>query len=124
MSTTFQQNMDQLFAGTPDPSFVPLTGRELRDSGIAEAIKSVPENWKERFKSAIERKMIGETFTIEDVVDSLGGRPFEVRPAAIGALTFHLAKKGVMERTGETVKAHRAARRNGDAAIWRRSKVR
>lgn len=119
MSATYPL-FETLFRGSPDPSFVPLTGKELRDSGIEEAIKAAPESWKDKFKSAIENKSAGEIFTIEEVVESLGGRPFDTRPAAIGALTFHLAKRGVMERTGATVKAHRAARRNGDLAVWRR----
>lgn len=114
---------DRYFSGPPAQP--PLNGRELRDSGMEECLAKASQQWKADFKSAIESLPIGSRLTIESVIESLGGRPCDVKPAAVGALTMHLAKKGLIERSTEPpLKSQQASRRNADAILWIRTEAR
>jgi hypothetical protein len=112
--------LDLLFAGTPD-RMPKLSGKQLRDSGMKSVLAHTPDEWKQKLKNRIEGFPKGYRFTIERVVDELGGRPKAVHPNSVGALTAGLAKRGLMKRTGETVKAERASLHCTDCVEWIRS---
>lgn len=78
------------------------------------------EEWKEKLRNRVKGFLRGYTFTMDTVVDDLGGRPSDVHQNSIGALTFGLARAGLIERTGRTLKAERAARHRADMPEWRR----
>lgn len=108
-----------LFSGTP--ALPKLSPAELRDSGMESVLRHTPETWKESFVQAILNRVVGSKFTMEEIRDQVGDPPYDVHPNCFGAITYHLAKKGLIEKTGETVKTHRTSRRNSDCPIWRRS---
>ena len=114
MSTQF--SLDSLFDGPPVSK--PLTGKQLRDSGMESVLANTPVEWKEKLKARVQGFPMHYKFTMEQVVDSLGGRPYEVHPNAIGALTASMVKAGLMRRTGETVKAKRASLHATDCVEW------
>lgn len=112
------QQLSILFSGPPAPIGKPLDGKELRDSGMESVLAHTPDEWKEKLKSRVQGFPVHYKFTMEQVVDSLGGRPYEVHPNAIGALTASMVKAGLMRRTGETVKAKRASLHATDCVQW------
>jgi hypothetical protein len=95
-----------------------ITGKGLRDSGMDRVLRYTSDAWKQLFKDRIRGFPKGLTFTIEQVVEGIGGRPPEVHPNASGAMTHGLAKAGVIRRTGRTVKTRRASRRSADTTEW------
>jgi hypothetical protein len=111
---------DSLFPDPPAPGFHPLTADELRDSGMESVLDHTPEEWKQKLKNRVRGFLRGYTFTMDKVVDELGGRPYDVHPNSIGALTFSMAKEGLIERTGRMLKAERASLHRTDMPEWRR----
>lgn len=111
-----QFSLVNLFDGPPVQT--PLTGKDLRDSGMESVLANTSDEWKAKFRGAIESLNQGTKFTIERITDSIGPRPIETHYNVIGALTFALAKKGVIGRTGETFKAERASLRHTDVPEW------
>src|SRR5688572_5388064 len=97
-----------------------VTGRTLRDAGMKSVLEHTSDDWKTKLKSRIEGFPKGYRFTIERVVDELGGRPKEAHPNSVGAITAGLVKRGLMKRTGETVKAERASLHATDCVEWER----
>lgn len=88
---------------------------------MEQCLEKTRDDWKAEFMLAIERLPRGKKFTIEEIVESLGGRPVDVSSHAIGALTMQAAKKDLIERSWERPeKSKRRERRNGDCPIWKR----
>ena len=112
---------DKVFSGKPAPQSRPLTAKELRDSGMESVIDHTSEQFKQRLIRRVEGFPKGHRFTMDRVVDDLGGRPSEVHPNAIGALTFSLAKRNLIKRTGVMLKAERASLHRTDMPEWERS---
>lgn len=108
----------EIFAGDPAPTGKPLTATDLRDSGMESVLDHTSEEFKQRLRNRVEGFPKGYTFTMDRVVDELGGRPLEVHPNAIGALTFGLAKRGLIKRTGVMLKAERASLHRTDMPEW------
>ncbi|HEX7330371.1 MAG TPA: hypothetical protein VF290_02660 [Pyrinomonadaceae bacterium] len=111
---------EQVFAGEPEPTDRPLTGAELRDSGMASVLSHTPEEFKERFARRVEGFPRGYRFTMDRVVDELGGRPADVHPNAIGALTSSMVKRSLIKRTGVMLKGERASLHRTDMPEWER----
>lgn len=85
-------------------------------------MESVLNHTSDDFKSRLMRRVegfpVGYKFTMDRVVDELGGRPNDVHPNAIGAITFSLVKRGLMKRTGLMLKAERASLHRTDMPEW------
>ncbi len=111
---------EHVFAGTPERRGKPLNGKDLRDSGMQSVLGHTPEEWKAKLRSRVEGFPRGHQFTMDAVVDGLGGRPPDVHPNSIGALTFSMAKKGLIKRTGRLLKAERASLHRTDMPEWER----
>jgi hypothetical protein len=111
---------DKVFSGEPKPTRR-LSGKDLRDSGMASVMDHTGEAFKQRLTTRIEEFPKGYRFTMDRVVDEIGGRPSEVHPNAIGAITFRLAQRGLITRTGVMLKAERASLRRTDMPEWERS---
>lgn len=111
---------DDLFAGTPEPTGPPLTADDLRDSGMESVLDHTPDEWKEKLKNRVRGYLKGFTFTMDQVVNDLGGRPSDCHPNSIGAITFCLVREGLIERTGRVLKAERTTSHRRDIAEWRR----
>lgn len=93
-------------------------GTEARDRGMKSVLAHTPDDFKKRLIRRVEGFPSGYRFTMDTVVDALGGRPNDVHPNAIGALTFSMAKRNVIKRTGVMLKAERASLRRTDMPEW------
>lgn len=98
----------------------PETGTAQRDRGMKSVLSHTGNDFKSRLTQRVEGFPVGYKFTMDRVVDELGGRPSDVHPNAIGALTFSLAKRGLMKRTGKMLKAERASLHRTDMPEWER----
>lgn len=115
-----QPLLDQLFAGTPAPTGPPLTGPDLRDSGIESVLKHTPETYKQKFISVIKGFPKGRCFTVEDVRERAGDPPKEVHYNCMGGLMRTAAGMDLITRTSERRKAKRASLHASELAVWRR----
>lgn len=111
---------DQVFAGPPAPSGPPLTGDELRESGMESVFGNTPETYKQKFMEVIRNFPCGFEFTIDDVRERAGEPPIEVHRNCLGALMHNSAKKNLIVLMNETRTSERATRRAGRCAVWRR----
>lgn len=116
MSATFPL-FDSLFSGKPAPKGR-LTGEDLRNSGFESVLANTPDDWKQKLINRVTGFPVGYRFTIDRVVDDLGGRPSEIHPNSIGAITFSMVKKGLIRRTGVMKKAERASLHRTDMPEW------
>lgn len=99
----------------------PNEGARRRDRGMKSVLDHTDDGFKSRLIRRVEGFPVGYKFTMDRVVDELGGRPEDVHQNAIGALTFSLAKRGVIKRTGLMLKAERASLHRTDMPEWTRS---
>src|SRR6476659_6403336 len=108
---------DQVFSGKPEPTGPPLTGEELRDSGIESVLSHTPDAYKEKFIGLIRGFMKGYLFTIEDVRELAGDPPEETHYNCMGGLIRKAASEGLIVRTNERRKAKRASLRASELAV-------
>ena len=118
MSTT--PLFEKIFDGTLEPTGPPLTGEELRDSGIASVINHTPEIYRQRFIEAVKTFPRGQLFTVEDVREIAGDPPPETHYNCVGGLMRSVAGMGLMRRTHERRKAKRPSLHASELAVWRR----
>lgn len=95
-------------------------GKEARDRGMASVLGHTSDQFKDRLIERVEGFPRGYKFTMDRVVDDLGGRPADVHPNAIGAITFSMAKRNLIKRTGVMLKAERASLHRTDMPQWER----
>src|SRR4051812_19373775 len=100
------------------PKPVQLSAKELRDSGIESVLSHTSEEWKEKVRNRVKGFLKGYCFTMDTLIDDLGGRPADVHPNSIGGLTFGMVKEGLIERTGRMLKAERASLHRTDMPEW------
>lgn len=98
----------------------PLTGAEARDRGMQSVLSNTSEDFKAQLMRRVQGFPRGYRFTMDRVVDELGGRPADVHPNAIGALTFSMAKRNLIKRTGVMLKGERASLHRTDMPEWER----
>src|SRR6185369_1372411 len=91
---------------------------EARDRGMRSVLNHTSDEFKDRLFRRVEGFPKGYTFTIDRVVDELGGRPSDVHPNAIGALTFSMARRNLIKRTGVMLKAERESLHRTDMPEW------
>lgn len=111
---------DKLFEGTPAPTGPPLTGKDLRDSGIASVLGHTPESYKQAFINTIKAFPKGYCFTVENVREKVGDPPKEVHYNCMGGLMRTAAGMDLITRTSERRKAKRASLHASELAVWRR----
>lgn len=111
---------DKVFSGQPEPTGPPLTGEDLRDGGIESVLAHTPDEYKERFITAIENFPVGYCFTVEDVRKRAGDPPEQVHYNCMGGLMRTAASKNLITRTSERRKAKRASLHASELAVWRR----
>lgn len=96
------------------------TGVQKRDRGMRSVLAHTDDSFKDRLVSRVEGFPKGYRFTMDQVIDAMGGRPAEVHQNAIGAITFSMAKRGLIKRTGVMLKAERASLHRTDMPQWER----
>jgi len=111
--------LDKIFEGNPTPSSPPLTGKELKESGLRSVFRHTPDWYREAFRSAVEKFPRGKTFTVEDVREIAGDPPADdVSPNCMGSLMIMVAKMKLAKKTGYYVKAKRPKMNATDLACW------
>lgn len=115
-----QLPFEKLFAGDPDPIGQPLTGEQLRDSGIASVINHTPEVYRSRFIDTVKAFPRGRLFTVEDVREVAGNPPPESHYNVMGGLMRTAMSQKLIVRTAERRKAKRPSLHASEIAVWRR----
>lgn len=111
---------DRLFAGTPAPTGPPLTGADLRDSGIESVLSHTPEEYKVRFIEAVKSFPVGHLITTEDIRERAGDPPPETHYNCMGGLIRRAVSQKLIEPTGKDRNAKRPSLHATKLAIWRR----
>lgn len=111
---------DPLFAGKPEPQGKPLSGEDLRDSGIESVLSHTPESYKQRFLDAVRSFPRGALVTAEDVRAIAGDPPGETHFNCMGGLMRSAAAAKLIVNTGQGRNAKRASLHASRLAIWRR----
>lgn len=110
---------DQILSGKPAPTGPPLTGKDLKRSGMRSVFRHTPEWYREAFREAVEKFPRGKTFTVEDVRAVIGDPPKdEVSSNCMGSLMTMVARKKLAKKTGYYVPAKRACMNATDLACW------
>lgn len=110
---------DKLFSGAPAPTGPPLSGEELKKSGMRSVFRHTPDWYREAFRSAVEQFPCGKTFTVEDVRAIAGDPPAaEVSSNCMGSLMVMIASKKLAKKTGYYVKAKRPCMNSTELACW------
>lgn len=109
---------DQIFDGTPAPTGPPLTGEELKRSGMESVERHTPEWYRKAFHAAVESFPRGHLFTVEDVRAIAGDPPREVSSNCMGPLMSGLARKKLARTTGFYVNAERPCMNATKLAQW------
>lgn len=115
---------EKVFDGTPTPTGPPLTGADLRDAGIQQALEHLERVKKEYIDSClyeIRQLSKGTTFTSETLREMAGEPPTGCENAIAGILKRAASKKyGLIVRTGEDRPAKRPSIHSKNLSIWRR----
>jgi hypothetical protein len=110
---------DKVFLGCPSPVSQPLTGEELKKSGMRSVLRHTPDWYRDAFRSAVAGFPSGKTFTVEDVREIAGDPPSdEVSPNCMGSLMMMVARMRLAKKTGYYVKAKRPKMNATDLAVW------
>ena len=96
----------------------PKAGAKARDRGMRSVLSHTSDEFKDRLWRRVEGFPKGYRFTMDRIVDELGGRPSDVHPNAIGAITFSMARRNLIERTGVMLKAERESLHRTDMPEW------
>jgi hypothetical protein len=115
---------DQVFSGPPAPVRKPLTGRELRDSGIDSAyqhVLKVKAKYVDDCLAKIAALPSGSMFTSEDVRQMAGDPPLGCENSIAGILKRAAGKNhNLIVITKETRQGKRASLHAKDLSLWRR----
>lgn len=115
-----QLPFEKLFEGKPEPQGPPLSGEELRDSGIASVINHTPEIYRSRFIETVKGFPRGRLFTVEDVREVAGNPPPESHYNVMGGLMRTAMSQKLIVRTTERRKAKRPSLHASEIVVWRR----
>lgn len=111
---------DKVFSGKPEPKGPPLTGPQLRDSGIESVLSHTPNDYKKRFIDAVKSFPVGSLLTSEDIRERAGDPPPETHYNAMGGLIRRAAGMKLIVPTGKDRNAKRPTLHATKLAIWRR----
>ena len=111
---------EQVFSGTPEPTGPPLTGEELKISGMESVVSHTPDWYRDRFVEAVKHFPRGHLFTVEDVRNKAGDPPEGTHYNCMGGLMRTAASLKLIVRTSERRKAKRVSLHASELAVWRR----
>jgi hypothetical protein len=113
---------DKVFLGCPSPVSQPLTGEQLRDSGIQQAVDHLERVKAEYIDSClyeIQQLSKGTTLTSEDLRELAGDPPIGCENAVAGILK-RAQSRGLITNTGEERPTKRSSVHAKRLCIWRR----
>jgi hypothetical protein len=114
---------DRCFAGTPAPQAKPLSGADLRDLGIADALERAEKVKAEYVQSCIEAIKefpSGCLITSEDIREKAGDPPSSVDRSVMAGILRKAASRNLIQITRETRPAKRVTVHAKHLACWRR----
>src|ERR1051325_1706482 len=114
--------LDKIFEGAPAPVSKPLTGEDLRDAGIQQAVDHLQRVKAEYVDSClyeIERLSKGATLTSEDLRELAGDPPTGCENSVAGILK-RAQGRGLIVNTGQERPAKRSSVHAKRLCIWRR----
>jgi hypothetical protein len=116
---------DNLFPDPPLRSHQPLSGEQLRDFGIEDALQRairVKNDYVEKCLEAIKSFPRGAMITSEDVRDRAGDPPSAIDKSIMAGILKRAASRqyGLITITKETRPAKRSSVHAKDLAIWRK----
>jgi len=105
---------------TPDPE--DPDGDELKRLGMQRALNAAREVWKLNFQLHVIRlAQEGYPFTSEDVLARVGlpnGEVGQHKNNAVGAMMNAMAKKKIIQKTGNHVKSKRPTSHDAELTEW------
>ena len=113
---------EKVFSGAPAPNAPPLTGSDLRDSGIQQAIDHLERVKAEYIDSClheIEQLSKGSTLTSEDLRELAGDPPTGCENSVAGILK-RAQSKGLIMNTREERPARRVTVHAKKLCVWKR----
>ena len=113
---------DAVFSGKPAPTGQPLTGEDLRDLGIQQALDHLERVKAEYIDSClyeIRQMSKGTTFTSEDLREKAGEPPAGCENSIAGILK-RAQSQGLIVTTGEERPAKRPTIHAKRLCVWRR----
>lgn len=110
---------ERIFDGEPAPTGLPLTGEDLKRSGMESVKRHIPVWYRDAFLNAVSSLPQGQIFTVEDIRAVVGDPP-DVHYNAMGSLVLLMAQKKLARKTGYYVKAKRPHMNATEIAQWER----
>ena len=111
---------EAIFSGTPDPQGPPLTGEDLKLSGMESVLSHAPEDYQKKFMEAVESFPRGALITIEDVRERAGDPPDSVHYNVMGPLMRRAAVRKLIASTDRNRNAKRPSLHASKLLIWKR----
>lgn len=113
---------EPLFSGTPEPTGPPLTGKDLRDSGIQQALDHLERLKADYIDSClyeIRQLTKGTTLTSEDL-RALAGDPPEGCENSVAGILKRAQSRGLITNTGDERTAGRTTIHGKKLCVWKR----
>lgn len=111
---------DKVFSGVADPAGPPLTGEDLKTSGMESVLKHAPEEYQAKFLDAVRSFAVGAEITVEDVRERAGNPPESVHYNVMGPLMRRAACRKLIVCTNQMRNAKRPSLHASKLMIWRR----
>ena len=113
---------DQVFSGTPEPKGPPLTGVDLRDSGIQQALDHVLKVKAEYVELCLSKiaELQPETVITSECLREMAGEPPVGCENSIAGILKRAASRNLIVNTGVEVTAKRTSIHAKKLCLWRR----
>lgn len=111
---------DKVFSGEAAPTGKPLTGEDLKQSGMASVLSHAPDEYQAKFLQAVKSFPIGSELTVEDVRERAGDPPDSVHYNVMGPLMRRAAVQKLIVSTDRMRNAKRASLHASKLLIWKR----
>jgi hypothetical protein len=114
---------DKVFSGSPDPTVTQLTGKQLRDWGIEDALQRairVKNDYVTKCLEAIKSFPSGSLITSEDVREKAGDPPLEISPNCMAGILKRAAAQKLIVITDSRVHAKRSSLHAAELRQWRK----
>ena len=111
---------ETIFEGKPEPAGPPLTGENLKLSGMESVLSHTPEDYEKKFLDAVGSFAPGTEITVEDIRERAGNPPESVHYNCMGSLMRRAAVKKLIVSTDRMRNAKRPSLHSSKLLIWRR----
>lgn len=96
----------------------PQAATEARDEALERVEAAADEAWKQKaYDTVLSLKVQKAEFICDDIWATGLEKPREAR--ALGPVMLRLARKGIIQKTGRSVKTAQVTQHATDVAVWR-----